>query len=657
MKKINTKPQSKKTAGQVLVIFGISLLVLLFFVGLALDAGSVYVTYGQLKRAVDSAAIAAANEFKRGANTIAMTNTAKEVMSSMNIDVNSASLNLNLYICDENDNTVYINTGVLDFNPDGKRDPNLATVIPEFYARCPNTEGADPEAPKKLVWIEATQKAPLYFLSLLGFGGINLETNAISEAAPLDVVIVLDVSESMGKDTNPATTYNNFIEPNHAGDGCNLNNDCQPLYDAKEAAKALVDTLYDAVDQVSIVTYSNVAVVHPILNKAGFSVYMSDDMTQVKNVIDTIKLNDDAPAYKLWYDWQIYAGMGRQVVNLANPEDRDNDGLDADNDLVLYGEACPWPANPADDQFSVLADRFWTEGEGAPSSLFVSGADFEGWDGVPCDRDNYYDAYDWVDNGEGAWIWTLADHQAAIDYLAENDPAPADANFNATLAPLSTCIGCGIRTGADVLKGAGRYGSVWVMVFLTDGQANLSDTPDTNPDLFAGYSPFVFPNGFCNSTLGGPDGDFWAFNPACKDLTYSPRYCLDSNPLTCPPGSTHIGSLGDPDLYSVLDYARDMTDEAALKEPNNGPEPQGEDIAVYSVGLGNIGDVSTMLLRYMALIGIEGRRDTADPCLTVLGVPKPNETWCGQYYYATGGSDLTPIFEDIASRIFTRISE
>ena len=142
MKKINSKPQTKKSAGQVLVIFGISLLVLLFFVGLALDAGSVYVTYGQLKRAVDSAAIGAANEFKRGANSTAMTNTAKEVMSAMNIDVSDASLELNLYICDENNNTVYTNTGTLDGHPDGIRDQYLDTEIPEFYARCPNTEGA-----------------------------------------------------------------------------------------------------------------------------------------------------------------------------------------------------------------------------------------------------------------------------------------------------------------------------------------------------------------------------------------------------------------------------------------------------------------------------------------------------------------------------------
>ena len=46
--------------GQIIAVFAVSLLALLFFVGLALDAGSVYVTYGSLKRTVDSASIAAA---------------------------------------------------------------------------------------------------------------------------------------------------------------------------------------------------------------------------------------------------------------------------------------------------------------------------------------------------------------------------------------------------------------------------------------------------------------------------------------------------------------------------------------------------------------------------------------------------------------------
>ena len=51
---------NKKSTGQILVIFAISLMTLLFFVGFALDAGSLYITYGHLKRAVDSAAIGAA---------------------------------------------------------------------------------------------------------------------------------------------------------------------------------------------------------------------------------------------------------------------------------------------------------------------------------------------------------------------------------------------------------------------------------------------------------------------------------------------------------------------------------------------------------------------------------------------------------------------
>ncbi len=656
MKKANLTHSHDRSKGQILVIFGISLLALLFFVGLALDAGSLYVTYGHLKRAVDSAAIAAANEFKRGASSADMANTADEVMALMNTDM--STLNLQLYVCDEKDNSTYGTPAYVTSNdPDGLRDPHLALVAPVFNARCPDTTSG--ETPKKLVWIEATQRAPLYFLTLLGFTNINLSTNTISEAAPLDLVIVLDVSESMGNDT---VGYS-FNDPNTPVTGCNVvdpdgdGNDgaCQPLESAKDAAIALVNTLYDAIDQVAIVTYSNVAVAHPILNKAGFSVLMSDDMTEVKNVIRDIRLNDDAQISRLFYDW-LDNGTGEQKINFANPEDRDNDGSDVDDDMALYGADCPWPANPADDATSILGDRWWgvSETPAPPAGLFAAGQPFDGWTGIPCDRDDQYDAYDW--NGDG--VWTPDENQVSVDYLAANDPVtsgPDAGIYNATLAPLSTCIGCGIRTGANVVKLAGRYGSVWVMVFLTDGQANLSDTPTTNPDIL---NPSAYPNGFCNSYLGGPANGFWDLAVRCKDNDWTPRYCIDVNGAECPVAPagadwTVVAPLGSYDArYSVLDYARDMIDEAALKVPNNPNEPIGDDIAVYTIGLGNIGDVSTKLLRYMALIGIEGRRDTVDPC-----VGKTNVTWCGQYYYASGGADLTPIFEDIASRIFTRISQ
>lgn len=655
MKKVLFPNHEERSKGQILVIFGISLLALLFFVGLALDAGSLYVTYGHLKRAVDSAAIAAANEFKRGADSSAMASTASEVMALMNTDM--SSLNLQLYVCDEKVNSYY---GTPNYanpalnHPDGLRDPHLSTVEPLFFARCPDTTTG--ETPKKLVWLSASQRAPLYFLTLMGFSNVTLSTNTISEAAPLDLVIVLDVSESMGNDSNGAYS---FTEPNDGSVGCNIVDpdgdgiigECEPLEAAKDAAIALVDTLYDAIDQVSIVTYSNVAVAHPILNKAGLTVMMSDDMDEVRDAIRDIRLNDDAQISRLFYDW-LDNGTGEQKLNFANPEDRDNDGSDVDNDMALYGADCPWPLNPADDATSILGDRWWgvSETPAPPAGLFASGAPFEGWTGIPCDRDAFYDAYDW--NGDG--VWTQDEDQTSRDYLAANDP-DGGGPFEATLAPLSTCIGCGIRTGANVLKQAGRYGSVWVMVFLTDGQANLSDTPLTNPDI---VNPSAYPNGFCNSVLGGPADGFWDLAVRCKDNDWSPRYCIDVNAAECPVAPagadwSMVAPLGSYDMrYSVLDYARDMIDEAALREPNNPNEPVGDDIAVYTIGLGNIGDVSTKLLRYMALIGIEGRRDTVDPC-----VGRPNETWCGQYYFASGGADLTPIFEDIASRIFTRISQ
>ncbi|OJX39946.1 MAG: hypothetical protein BGO78_14255 [Chloroflexi bacterium 44-23] len=677
MKNISTQNSGEKSQGQILVIFGISLLALLFFVGLALDAGSLYVTYGHLKRTVDSAAIAAANEFKRGADSTSMAKTANEVMTLMNTDMDT--LNLQLYVCDEKDNSTWGTPAYATSNtPDGIRDPNLETASPVFWARCPDTLNG--ETPKKLVWIEATQKAPLYFLTLMGFTNISLTTNTISEAAPLDLVIVLDVSESMGKNTDAAYSY---IEPNNLTNGCNkgsetvvingtatvINGICQPLLNAKIAAIKLVNTLYDTIDQVSIVTYSNVAIAHGILPKVGATtVYLSDDMKNVKDAIADIKLNDDAPVSKLWGNWFWYAYEGRQVVNLANPEDRDNDGRDIDDDMALYGANCPWPADPADDATSILGDRWWgvTESPAPPAGLFAPGGKFEGWSGVPCDRDDKYDSYDWDGNG----VWTLDEHQTSIDYLAANDPDGAGP-LEATLAPLSTCIGCGIYTGGNVLKQAGRYGSVWVMVFLTDGQANLSDTPATNPEFFdVSDPPLAYPNGFCNSTLGGNVGGPWGFKPnaevppsyepACRDLEWSPRYCIKNDPDTCPVAPTGVDwsvvtvpSGAFEPRYSVMDYARDMIDQTALTESENPHEALGADIAVYTIGLGNIGDVSTKLLRYMALIGIEGRRDVVDPC-----IGKSNETWCGQYYYDKGsGEDLSPIFEDIASRIFTRISQ
>jgi hypothetical protein len=64
------------------------------------------------------------------------------------------------------------------------------------------------------------------------------------------------------------------------------------------------------------------------------------------------------------------------------------------------------------------------------------------------------------------------------------------------------------------------------------------------------------------------------------------------------------------------------------------------------------GTIGEDLLRYMAAVGDDGDR-TTDPCKAMsVGAAQS----CGQYYYAPDGNKLRKIFEDIATRIYTRIA-
>lgn len=597
--------QAEHEKGQILVIFAGALIILLFFIGLALDAGSLYVTYGNLKRAVDSAAVAAANEFKRDAQTPAMITAANEVLGMMNVDY----ANLELLLCDGDNDHV--------------RDTGLPPI---FEARCPDT--ANGEDARKLVWVKAEQEAPLYFLSLLGFRDLMISTNTISEAAPLDVVIVLDTSESMAWKTGPNGTPGYIPGQDFNPSACNAADTCQPMKDAKEAAKALIRTLANGYDRVAVVTYDTISYEKFALG--------TDLIAAEKAIDDLVDVHNDPPiGFKVWPEWR----KANVPYNPMNSEDLDGDGLDADT--LPY--TCPFAPNYEDDP-EFLKDRWWTVDEGLPPGSYIK----DGWNnGVPCDRDDKYDSLNWYDpvDGDGniipneMWKWTIEDHDRINTELVNGDPQYKFTN-------LSTCSGCGLREGANQLKNGGRFGSVWVMVFLSDGAVNLSDAPPPN---YADNTFVGLPNGFCDGRAGTV---YW--NSYCKDDSFTPRYCFDSNSDTCPPGSTYTTiTAAHPVLntYSVLDYALDMVDETALTTSTNEDEPRGNEIAIYSIGLNVDSGVAEQFLRYMAAVGDDGDRST-DPCNG-----KPVNTTCGQYYYATTSERLLPIFEDIASRIYTRISQ
>jgi hypothetical protein len=81
---------SRGENAQALVIVALVFFALLAFVGLLTDIGSIYVTYSRLKNAVDSAAVAAANNIKYPRATyeerkLKITEAAREILDRKSV--------------------------------------------------------------------------------------------------------------------------------------------------------------------------------------------------------------------------------------------------------------------------------------------------------------------------------------------------------------------------------------------------------------------------------------------------------------------------------------------------------------------------------------------------------------------------------------------
>ncbi|OQY94970.1 MAG: hypothetical protein B6D39_00625 [Anaerolineae bacterium UTCFX2] len=568
--------------GQALVLLAVSFFALLAFIGLVTDVGSIYVSYTQLQRAIDAAAVAAANNIKFPQATYEerktkITESARELLDLNDI---TGVDDLEAYLCDD------------------------AGAPASFQALCPSSG----QPARKLVYIQATQQVPVFFLQIFGVRSVPITASAVGETSAVDLVLVFDTSESMGVNTvgyNPGD-----FRPNAAITGCNITRTCQPLEQAKAAAQSLVANLFPGYDQVAIVTFSYRAqVIQPLSDELGTG-------GVVRTAVDGINLHDDAPAALVkWYRESPWGGY--RPFNPIWPDDRDGNGMDAD------------PGMPCVDEFVNNADG--TLGDPVPDM----------WDddtGDACDRDDELDAFDW--NRDGYW-GTCPNTAYCPETLGGGDNIDPLSNTFEDTSLVSTCSGCGLRVATDVLRATGRRNSTWVIVFLSDGVANLSDDHDSFNLIDAGFR-----YGFCGKN---PNTSFWSSYCIDRNAAGSfseGRFCIDNTAAECPPSSTHTTESGP---YSVEDYAFDMVDRAALLFSENEHEPTGEDIVIFSIGLGAASGGEN-LLRYMANVGDEGSRAN-DPC---AGVPALQN--CGNYYYAPNASYLSQIFENIAGRIFTKIS-
>lgn len=229
--------------GQALILVALAFVGLAAFIGLAVDAGILFTQVGHLRRAVDAAALAAANQFREGLTLGQLENSAKEFLDVNGLDSATASI----FVCEE----------PLRSPPyTAYHDPALCT----------------PE-PRKLVRVEASMPVDFAFLPVIGFGSININAEAVSETASVDLILVIDSSGSMsfdlcadGTDNDgdgvdddckindppdevPPVSENDVVE-------CNTRGDCEPFESVRSAAQFLVNRMYFPYDRLAIVTFS-----------------------------------------------------------------------------------------------------------------------------------------------------------------------------------------------------------------------------------------------------------------------------------------------------------------------------------------------------------------------------------------------------------------
>ena len=215
----------EKSKGQVLVLVALIFLILIAFIGLAIDAGVIFINYSNLRRAVDSAALAGASKYRLNVSEAEMAKIAEEFLALNNVNDPSAVVTT----CDT--------------------EPGL----------CPD-DGTG--LGRKLVHVVASTPVQMSFISVLGFTTITVTAESVSEAASLDVILVLDTSESMTYDVNSgnADGGDDMRDPivcnaDDSGGSDGYPGECHPFEEVKAAAVEFVNQLYFPYDRVGVVTF------------------------------------------------------------------------------------------------------------------------------------------------------------------------------------------------------------------------------------------------------------------------------------------------------------------------------------------------------------------------------------------------------------------
>lgn len=552
----------KKQGGQILIIVVFAIIGLIGFVGLVVDTGLVFIGYGKLRRATDAAALAAAAAYRKYPDSANLTPVALEYLTLNQVDNAGATIHL---ICD--------------------------TTDPQYDAtQCV-------PAKRRLVKVDTSTTVNLAFMPVLGIRTVTLNATATSEAASLDIVLALDVSESMTFDpTDPL-----FLDPakcnNSASGLANDYTQCQPFSDIQHAAVQFVDALItndNAYDRIAVIPFDRNA--HNVKGGAYDDPLYINDNAGLTPAQYRAKIDNEIKGLR------VYSGSGTAATggpltdgsclngsgDLSYPTNAVCRSYQPNRDGTCFDSATNAPINLSDTNCFTP-----TPNSGPLKGPFSDGA-------TPA---NYY---------ERAYHYLICPPGVLYKYCGTTNTGGA---FNAAGDEF-------VRTGAF------RQESLWVVIILTDGIANHSDG-----------------NIYCPISDGSRCQD-----GSVKTYSAGTRHCLPStDPLytglsflftTCtsaPPAGG--GGAVNSGQYDADDYARDMADFVAI----------GQQALIYSIGFGT--DIHSgsapysgeQLMNYAADIGDDGKINTTSGL-------NPN------YFYAPNATQLQNIFTTIYNRIATRLT-
>jgi hypothetical protein len=508
----------KKTSGQAIVLIAGAFIVLVLFLGLVVDLGQIFIAQAYLRKATDASSLAAAAQFRQGRTASELDAAARQIIIMNGLNPSAVLVQ-----------TCATNAG----------DPELCAT--------------DHSMPKKLVRVKIDVDYPLTFLRLLHIDTVHLSETSVSEAASLDVVLVLDKSESMTWDGLPGDQQ----DPSY----CNPGNSCKPFFYVKDSAKKLVDK---------------------ILNKSATD---EEDRMALVTIADNWHSDTDELATRL-IKLNTIDGKGWTTDNAIMKQNI--------TDLNVYdpGVICPYGGPPT--------------GATPPDTA----------DSVDFGLCRYYDT-----SGK---FQGLSCMRAFLTDPA--DPAP-DAACD------TTNIGGALDLASGQFGIQERDKALWIVILLTDGGANATPLTALQKGMSRHDLMQNTPLGLCPPGARVSD-DHHIF---CQDGLASTKH---------DPGDA---------AYDADDYARNSAF-------NLGDAVAGTHAIIFTIGLGDASFLNKTdeagvsyggsLLRYVADIGYDGKINNDTLCNG-----QPYAKSCGNYFYSSAGSDLWKVFQEIASRIFTRLSQ